>query len=145
MANSTIPKGVRLNNPGNLVRTSQRWQGMATKQPDPRFITFLAPEWGLRALARTLLTYQERHKLRTIHGIIHRWAPPDENDTDAYVDDVCRRTGFDKDQILDLWAYDHLRPLVLAIIWHENGQQPYGDFLIQQALAMAGVVQTNEC
>jgi hypothetical protein len=41
---------------------------------------------------------------------------------------------------LDLHSYAHLRPLIDAMIWHENGQQPYPDEVIDEGLRRAGVM-----
>jgi hypothetical protein len=51
-------------------------------------------EWGLRAAFCILRTYRDKHKANCIEDIITRWAPPSENDTDAYIKAVCKLTGF---------------------------------------------------
>ncbi len=133
-----VPRGVRQNNPGNL-RHGDHWQGMATDQPDPDFIKFVSPVWGIRALCRTLLTYSGRHGLRTVRTIISRWAPPNENNTDAYVAAVAKAVGVLDGEPIDLSRGDTMRLLVKAIIRHENGQQPYDDATIDDAMKKAGV------
>lgn len=133
------PRGIRNHNPGNIRRSSDPWQGLAERQGDMEFFTFKSPVYGIRALARTLITYQDKHGLRTIRQIIGRWAPPVENNTNAYVRAVSEATDLDADQILDLHNFDYLFPLTKAIIKHENGQQPYTDAQITKALVLAGV------
>lgn len=133
------PRGIRNHNPGNIRRSSDPWQGLAERQGDVEFFTFKSPTYGIRALARTLITYQDKHGLRTIRQIIGRWAPPVENNTNAYVRAVAEATDLDADQILDLHDFDYLFPLSKAIIKHENGQQPYTDAQITKALVLAGV------
>lgn len=133
------PRGIRNHNPGNIRRSSDPWQGLAERQGDVEFFTFKSPIYGIRALARTLITYQDKHGLRTIHQIIGRWAPPVENNTNAYVRAVAEATDLDADQMLDLHDFDYLFPLTKAIIKHENGQQPYSDVEITKALVLAGV------
>lgn len=133
------PLGIRLNNPANLRKSKDKWQGLAEKQSHKSFFTFTSAVYGIRACARTLINYQDKYRLRTISGIIKRWAPPQENDTSAYINSVVISTGFSADMKLDLHTYAHLRPLVTAIIRHENGQQPYTDAQIDKALALAGV------
>lgn len=71
--------------------------------------------------------------------IITRWAPAVENNTKAYIQSVARHTGFPALQTLDMHRFEHLRPVVEAIIQHENGQQPYSDAEIIKALVLAGV------
>lgn len=136
---NTLPRGIRNNNPGNLRRTRDPWQGLATPQTDKAFFVFKDATYGIRALARTLINYQDEHNLRSIRQIICRWAPASENDTTAYINSVAKQTRFDADQPLDLHKYAHLAPLAKAIILHENGQQPYSDTQITKALVLAGV------
>lgn len=133
-----IPRGVRLNNPGNL-RHGDAWLGRAKEQPDPEFIAFATPEYGLRALVKTLITYQRKHGLRTVREIITRWAPPSENDTDAYIRAVARALDRDDDAPVDVRMLRDARALVEAIVRHENGQQPYDAATIREGLRLAGI------
>ncbi len=133
------PRGIRNNNPGNLRRTDDPWQGLAETQTDTEFFVFQSPIYGIRALARVLIAYQVKHGLRTIRQIIGRWAPPNENDTAAYVEVVSADTGFPAGKALDMHAHADLKPFVEAIIKHENGQQPYTGAQIDKALVLAGV------
>ncbi|QQR68870.1 MAG: structural protein P5 [Alphaproteobacteria bacterium] len=133
------PRGIRNNNPGNIRRNGDPWQGLAERQGDVEFFTFTSAIYGIRALARTLITYQDKHGLHTIRQIISRWAPPVENNTNAYVRSVSADAGLDEDQSLNLHRFDHLFLLTRAIIYHENGQQPYTDAQITKALVLAGV------
>ena len=135
----SLPRGIRNNNPGNLRRTDTAWQGLAEQQTDSDFFMFRSPIYGIRAMARILIAYQVKHGLRTIRQIIERWAPENENDTAAYVEAVSADAGLPTDQPLDMHAYADLRPLVEAIIKHENGQQPYTAAQIDKALVLAGV------
>ncbi len=139
MTDKTSPRGIRNNNPGNLRKTETQWQGLADQQLDPDFFMFKSPIYGIRALARVLIAYQVKHGLRTIQQIIERWAPPNENDTAAYVAAVAADTGIPADKPLDMHAYTDLKPLVEAIIKHENGQQPYTGAQVDKALVLAGV------
>jgi hypothetical protein len=130
----TIPAGIaalarncRLNNPGNVDRTSIVWQGMSALQDDPRFIRFVAPQWGFRCMARILLG-DFREGCVTVHALIDRWAPPVENDTSAYVTDVAERMTVGIDETLTL--PDRLLPLLQAIAIHEGGC-PWADATIQ--------------
>ena len=128
-------RGLRNNNPGNIRRTGERWRGMAPYQPDPEYVTFVSPLWGLRALARVLRTYHERHGLKTVREIITRWAPPTENDTESYIRSVAGRLQVDPDEPLNLPAV--LPELVAAIVRHENGVQPYAPELIAEGVRLA--------
>ena len=139
MKNKTLPRGIRNNNPGNLKKTDTKWQGLSTEQTDGEFFVFQSPIYGIRALARVLISYQVKHGLRTIRQIISRWAPATENDTEGYVRAVCESTARTDAEVLDMHKYADLQPLVKAIIQHENGQQPYTAAQIDKALLLAGV------
>lgn len=120
---TNIPRGLRNNNPGNILKTpasnwSNRWQG-EVESTDPRFARFATMADGVRALGKLLLNYQKLHKLNTVRAIVNRWAPPVENNTDAYVASVARALGVGPDQPIAVAAY--LDKLVRAIATHENG------------------------
>lgn len=138
------PRGIRNNNPGNIRRSGDPWQGLAKDQNDAEFFTFAAPKWGIRALARVLISYQDKHGLRTVRTIISRWAPPVENKTSNYIDHVARRLGVGADDVLDVHDYRILKGLVEAIIAHENGQQPYTGAQIDAGLVLAGVAPPEQ-
>ncbi|MDX2059915.1 MAG: hypothetical protein SFV24_19050 [Gemmatimonadales bacterium] len=122
-------RGIRNNNPGNIERTSVKWKGMAADQSgDPRFIIFSKPEWGIRAIARILLG-DWREGQDTIASLIEEWAPPHENDTQAYVRAVGKAAGVDPYRPCNIPAL--LPKIIPAIIRHENGVQPYSAALIQ--------------
>lgn len=135
---TALPRGLRNNNPGNIDRTTERWQGMAADQSsDKRFVVFSAPVWGLRALAKVLLSYQRKYGLRTPAAIIGRWAPPVENDTGAYARQVAKALGVGVDDQIDLTNAATLERILPAIVQHENGQQPYPASLIAEAVRLA--------
>jgi len=145
---TSTPRGIRNNNPGNIRDSNDKWQGLARIDNDDQFSVFEDATWGIRALASILITYQDRHKLRTIRTIIGRWAPPVENDTGAYVNAVALACGVAADQYIDLHKYEVLCPLVEAIIRHENGKGPkatlntwYDRATIDAGLSKAGVVK----
>jgi len=135
------PRGIRNHNPGNIERTKPAtpWQGIASEQTDDRFVVFKAPEWGIRAIARILISYQDKHGLNSVRRIINRWAPPVENDTASYVLSVAKRLNVNPDQSISVYEYDTMRTLVEAIIRHENGVQPYDEALIKKGLVLAGI------
>jgi hypothetical protein len=120
------PRGIRNNNPGNIRHSPSEWVGERAVQYDPAFVQFTAPEYGIRALAKLILNYKKRYGLETVEGIISRWAPPNENNTQSYINAVADRMGTNPDWDLVLFKGSHdLINLVNAIIWHENGENPY--------------------
>lgn len=96
-----LPRGIRNNNPLNIRRSKDQWKGLAEQQNDRSFCQFKSMEWGWRAAFYLLTrTYYHKCRLCTIRAIVHRWAPASENNTEAYVSNVCRLTGFDPDKPL---------------------------------------------
>ncbi len=153
------PRGIRNNNPGNIeINPANKWQGVmprermtAEQRAEKRFVVFASPTWGIRALATLLINYFDRYDLDTINKIVDRWAPPSENDTNAYAKAVARETCVAEamkgascvspNDFVNLHEYHRLRPIVEAIIRHENGQQPYSAEVIEEGLRLAGVVK----
>lgn len=136
------PRGIRNNNPGN-IRIGQKWQGLAPVQSDGAFCVFTTPQFGIRAIARIMLTYQAQDGCDTLRKIVSRWAPAVENDVPAYLAAVVHAVGVDPDAAIDVDQVGVMLPLAKAIILHENGQDPYPDSLILEALHMAGVADAK--
>lgn len=132
------PRGIRNRNPGNVeYNPGTPWQGLDTPPSDGRFCVFKTPFYGLRCLCKVMLTYQRIHGRNTVRDLINRWAPPKENDTSAYVRSVAKRLGVQPDEKIDLGSAALLAKLADAIVWHENGQNPYAPDLILQAAESA--------
>lgn len=133
----SLPRGIRNNNPGNIRKSGDAWQGLADIQPDTEFFSFADPVYGIRALAKILRNYRDRYGLNTVQGIINRWAPPVENNTGAYVRMVANKVGVAPTEQLT-WDAGQMRRLVSAIIQHENGQNPYSMATIADGISRAG-------
>lgn len=125
-----VPRGVRNNNPGNikeLVGDKTNWQGERTTDDDPTFEEFNTPEDGFRALARTLLTYQRRHNIRTPAAITARFAPGcDSNDEADYRAFLARHLHVGIDDEIDLTNRATLIVACVAIMRREQGYKPGG-------------------
>ena len=126
-------RGIRNNNPGNIRVSKDQWEGMTGD--DGAFVTFDSPESGVRALGKNLLSYGRRG-YDSIEKIINRWAPPNENDTKAYIDSVVAATGIPATQSLDLSDPDTLSSLAQAISFHETGSR-YDPEVYQKGVARA--------
>jgi len=129
------PRGIRNRNPGNIRHVQGvTWVGESATQADPAFIQFDDAVYGIRAIARIIRSY-ERRGVRTISDAINRWAPPNENDSDAYVSAVCSACSVGPHDPVNL---EIIMPrLIKAIIQHENGQQPYTDDQIARGISLA--------
>ena len=88
-------RGLRNCNPLNIRRVAgTTWKGQRDEQTDNAFVQFESIEWGIRAAFVLLRTYSTKYHANCIRDIISRWAPPSENDTEAYIRSVCTLTGF---------------------------------------------------
>lgn len=128
-----LPRGIRNNNPGN-IRRGQPWLGLSDTQTDGDFDQFISPEYGIRALGLLLTNYQRRSGLNTIAQIISRYAPTNENNTQAYINSVSAQLGVDPNERIDVAS--NLTNLIPAIILHENGQQPFDDETIRAGIEL---------
>jgi len=126
MTMKLTPRGIRLNNPGNIERNATNWKGQSSLQDDPRFIRFDTPSYGLRALMKTLFNYQAIHDLYTVRKMISRWAPPTENPTNSYIDNVARHMGVSPDEAVSLYDKCLIVKMAQAICVQENGHPPEG-------------------
>lgn len=90
-------RGIRNKNPLN-IRKGASWLGLAENQPDKEFVTFSSMEFGIRAGIKLIRNYitgwgGRRRKYCTVNAIISKWAPPSENNTERYIQFVCRESG----------------------------------------------------
>lgn len=147
MTSKSLPRGIRNNNPGNIEHRDP-WQGLVpdSERTDKRFAEFTSAVWGIRAIARLLINYKDLYKINTLQEAINRWAPPVENNTNAYVNIVSKAAGISPNNFIDLADYHSVKPVIEAIIKHENGPGPlktpstwYTDTEIDEALRLAGV------
>ena len=96
-----LPRGIRNNNPLNIRRSGDKWQGLKTLQEDREFFQFETIELGWRAAFVILCrTYYGKYGLKTIRDIVSRWAPAKENNTEAYIRHVSDYTGIAPNKVL---------------------------------------------
>jgi hypothetical protein len=139
-----LPRGIRNNNPGNIRWSNDQWKGLIPKDQasDKSFCVFRSPEYGIRAMVRIIRNYTKyagipgvgNSKIDTVREVISRWAPPNENNTEAYIQSVANKLGVSANAPIDVFDNATMVVLLKAIIAHENGQQPYTD-----AQLMAGI------
>lgn len=141
-------RAVRNNNPGN-IRIGDPWFGLqepADMTPEQatehELCVYKTPPYGFRAMAVILKKYAQvlptiEGKFFCVEDIIARWAPPSENKTDAYVDAVCSRTGFQPRQPLTA-DFVTFFALLKAISTQEVGVWAFNDADLTAGLQMAG-------
>ena len=123
------PRGIRNNNPLNIRHSADQWQGAREKQKDKSFVQFKSMAHGYRAAWKTLQSYYNRFSMQsrafTIKNIIGRWAPPKENDTEAYIRSVMRLSSIGgKENLLppeNVDSYSRLSKMIAAMTCIECG------------------------
>ena len=92
-----MKRGIRNNNPLNIRHSADRWEGAKMNQTDKNFVQFESMDYGYRAAWKVLETYWHHFlaekKPFNPKNIIDRWAPPTENDTQAYIRTVLGISG----------------------------------------------------
>jgi len=115
--NAVLSRGYRNNNPGNIRYIERNpWNGQIGN--DGGLGVYSSRELGTRALGKQLLAYAARG-LVTVRDIIATWAPPNENDTHAYVAAVSSSLDVDPDARINV--AQRLPELARAIARQENG------------------------
>ena len=123
------PRGIRNNKPLNIRNSADQWQGAREEQKDKSFVQFKSMAYGYRAAWKTLQSYYNRFSMQsrafTIKNIIGRWAPPKENDTEAYIRSVMRLSSIGgKENLLppeNVDSYSRLSKMIAAMTCIECG------------------------
>lgn len=145
----TLPRGVRNNNPGNIdYNPRNKWDGqlgLETGVAKPRFARFSHAKYGIRALAKLILNYRNKAGVEgvgkpgidTPYEFINRWAPSTENNTMAYAQAIAKRLGVGVRETIDVAHPLTLKQIVVGIIVHENGRNPYEDATVDEGISLA--------
>lgn len=126
------PRGIRNNNPGNIAKSANNWQGQSGD--DGTYVQFATPEHGIRALSKNLLSYQ-RQGFDTVDSIVSRWAP--DGNEQNYAKFVSEKLGVKSGDKIDLNNIDTLNKFTSAIIEFENGKIPYSNTQMNQGVSSA--------
>ena len=122
MRNNNLPRGLRNNNPGNIRRNSDVFQGEKTSS-DKEFNQFKSMAYGYRAIFKILSNYYRNYKLDTIRKIIGRWAPENENNTNAYIKAVSDYAGIPADDPININDREQMIRIVAGMSKVENGRE----------------------
>ena len=119
--------GTRNNNWGNLrYDPANHWKGQTGQEKG--YCTFDTVGHGLRAM-RKVLTHYIDAGYKTVEDIIYRYAPPEENDTENYIANVCEWSGMVRDELVTRTV--GLQALIKAMVRMETGNTPTDDQCIE--------------
>jgi len=117
-SDKTIVVDSKFNNPGNIEKSSIKWNGEGKETySDGRFTTFDTPEAGIRALTKDLSTKLKRHN-GDLKAMIAEYAPASENDVKKYLQ-VVQKTAGKKFK----YTEDDLQNIVKGFIRMENKKE----------------------
>lgn len=117
-----LPRGLRNNNPLN-IRIGNTWLGEREHPTDGEFEEFVTLAYGVRAAFIILRRYIRRYHLNTIRLIVERWAPRNENETEKYIQFVCKDTGIIADAAIQYEDKETMCKIVGAMAFVECGQR----------------------
>lgn len=118
-----LPRGLRNNNPLNIRRNSDIFQGEVNPSRDKDFKQFKSMAYGYRAAFKIIMNYYRIYNLKTIRQIIGRWAPENENNTSAYVSLVSSYSDIPADDLIDINNKDKMIKIVAGMSKIENGRE----------------------
>ena len=130
--------GLSNNNPFNIkFRASIQWEGQTGT--DGTFVIFRTAHFGIRAGMINIHTKMTRDGLNTVRKIMNRLSPFVENpNIEAFIQFVAGRLNVAADQPITWRPY--IIDMSKAIIFFENGQQPFSDDQLNDALVATGRV-----
>lgn len=115
-----MTRGLKNNNPGNIVLDGRVWLGEVVPSSDKRFKQFKTRAYGYRAIFVNLAAYI-RNGHNTIEKIITRWAPAFENNTASYIAHIAAMAGIPKNRVISTSDHVALIEITKAISKIENG------------------------
>lgn len=117
-------RGLRNNNPLNIrISRGKPFLGEVRPSNDPSFMQFESMAHGYRAAFKLLDNYRKLYGCTQLVDFIRRWAPPIENDTNAYIRTVCKHTGYADVSTVDTRNEYQMKRIVAAMSFVENGEE----------------------
>lgn len=121
-----MTRGIRNNNPLNIVKTKDEWLGQCSGS-DARFCVFTHMKFGIRAAVILFRNYSKNYGIATLAELVHRFAPTaDGNNEQNYVSFLCQRLNLDKDASIPWWNESFVVEMFFAMAAMES-QLPYSE------------------
>jgi len=112
------------NNPFNLRDYNQNWEGQTGATEG--FVDYEDERSGVRAADKLLENYGKQG-VATIRDIVSKFAPANENDTEAYIEFVSSQTGIPSEQPIDMDNAVDRRKVLAAMGQMESGYETDAD------------------
>lgn len=145
MAEKKEPRGVRNRNPLNIrYSAANDWHGKVTNnKKDMQFEEFIDTLYGFRAGILLIIKYIRTYELNTVEKVVRRWAPPSENNTENYINTVCKMMGVERNMKLFPECACQIIALVRAMAFVEVGRK-YDFYYLLTAYRIA-VPHQSDC
>jgi hypothetical protein len=142
---ANAPRGIRNNNPGNIIASPFATRMGATGVDDKGFAIFPDASAGERAAVSLLGVYGQQGR-NTIEQIVNKWSPPNApgntpQATQAYVNFVSQQLGVAPNAPLNMQDPQVLQRIAAAQFKFENGIGPLGQGAAPQAMAPGAPAQ----
>ena len=130
--------GIENHNGGNIrVHSIKGWSG-AVGLNEWKHIIFATDLDGIRAIRRVLRGYDRKHRLDKLGPICWRWVGPAKTyeqllQKKGYLRSICQKMNMTETSFVDLRDRHVMMRLAKAIVYSENGSQPYPDSLYREA------------
>ncbi len=143
--NPNLPRGYRNNNPLNIRYSMwNAWKGKIVPNTDGTFEQFKDMAYGYRAALSLLRTYIKKYGCNTVAKIIQRWAPENENNTQAYIQHVCEIANLLPNMAVTTTDRDTLTKMAYAMSIIENGKTDKAGNSIQVTYGLPNMDIINE-
>lgn len=136
---ANVPRGIRNNNPGNIIASPFATRMGATGVDDKGFAIFPDAASGERAAVSLLGVYGQQG-LNTVEQIVSKWSPPNApgntpQATQNYINFVSQQLGVAPGVPLNMQDPQVLQRIAAAKFKFENGPGPLGQGAAQPAMA----------
>lgn len=124
------------NNPFNIRAGKSQWVGLCSYPSTRGFANFLSVDYAIRACAILLMQTYRKLGIRTISGIVHRFAPAsDGNNEKAYIDYLSSNTLISPTALLQ--SSSSYAKVIKYMAWFES------NFLISDSCVLDVIKQYN--
>jgi len=122
------------NNIFNIRAGASVWQGQTGVRRG--FVEFQSEKMAIRAWLKLMTTYREKYHLDTIEKIVNRFAPPAENNTQAYIHFLT--INVHKAADAPLQSHEDYSRLGAAMAWYETNTK-VAALKIYEAMKLNGI------
>lgn len=137
----TGDRGWRNNNPGNL-EYGDFARSMGAIGSDGRFAIFPTPEAGRQA-KENLLFESRGYRSLSIEGAISKYAPPSENNTEGYINQITQALGVPRNTNISSLSPDQ-RKVLLDTIQKAEGRSTGKTEVLREGLGLANTQPPTE-